>query len=331
LAPIAGPGSVELAAAVANAGAFAFLPCAYSDPERMRDDIQRLRTLTDRPFGVNIFIDEPLPHVAPEQLIRAERHLDAYRRELGIPTRAEPPIPSIHYEERVRVVLEERPRAFSCTFGVPDRSIVVDLRAAGVYTVGTATTVDEALAIEAANLDVVCAQGAEAGGHRGSFLHGEEPPLIGTMALVPQIVDAVGLAVIAAGGISDGHGIAAALALGASAAALGTAFLLATEAATPNAYRAALKAARASETTITRAFSGRAARGIVNRVVREMPPDAIAPYPYQNALTRDVRNAAAAQDRSEFLSLWAGQAFPFAREEPAAQIVQRLLEELDAS
>ncbi len=328
LAPIAGPATVELAAAAANAGAFAILACPYSDPVAMRRDTQRLRELTDAPFGINLFIDPPASPVAPQLLADADRVLDAYRDELGIPHRPEPPQPPYHYDAQIDTLIELRPRVFSFTFGIPSPQIVARLKAAGIATLGTATTVEEACELEAAGIDAICAQGAEAGGHRGSFTNGAVPALIGTLALVPQVVDAVKVPVIAAGGITDGRGIAAALALGACAAQIGTAFLLADEASTAPAYRDALGAASSADTALTQAFSGRWARGIQNRAMRELAdPRLRAPYPYQNALTRDVRTAAAQQGRAEFLSLWAGQAFPLARAESAAAIVTRLITE----
>jgi nitronate monooxygenase len=225
----------------------------------------------------------------------------------------------------MQAVLDARPAAFSFTFGIPRDPWLQRFRDAGVATVGTATSVEEARVLEAAGVDAVCAQGAEAGAHRGTFLGEAASSLIGTIALVPLVVDAVALPVVASGGIGDGRGVAAALMLGASATQLGTAFLLAQESATSQAYRDALRAHSARDTTITTAFSGRSARGIRNRFVEELPEGSLrAPYPFQNAMTRDIRNAAAAAGRPEFLSLWAGQAFALARALPAAEIVRAL-------
>ena len=329
LAPLGGPGTVELTAAACNAGAFGFLACQYSDPERMRNEIARLRSLTVKPFGVNLFMEDDPPAVDAVELQRADRRLDGYRDELRIPHRPSPPLPPTYHEEQVRVVLEKRPRAFSFTLGIPPKAVIAELKDAGIFTIGTATTVEEAVALEDAGIDAVCAQGAEAGGHRGTFLHRETLPLIGTFALVPQVVKAVRVPVIAAGGIADGRGIAAVLTLGACAAQLGTIFLLADEAGTAPAYRDALKRGSSSDTVVTEVFSGKPARGIGNRMTRELSnPAERAPYPFQNTLTRDIRNAAAAQGRADFLSLWAGQAFPLARSAPAAQIIDSLLLQL---
>jgi nitronate monooxygenase len=192
---------------------------------------------------------------------------------------------------------------------------------------GTATCVADARALEAAGVDAVCAQGAEAGGHRGTFDRDADPPLVGTMALVPQVVDAVKLPVIAAGGIMDGRGVAAALKLGAQAASLGTAFLLCPEAGTSAPYRAALKRARDDATVITRAFTGRPARALANRFTREMASAPIAPYLAQHNLTREIRAAAARAGDAELLSLWSGQGAALAREMPAGQLVETILRE----
>jgi nitronate monooxygenase len=205
------------------------------------------------------------------------------------------------------------------------------IKARGMFVMGTATTVAEAVSLETAGVDAIVAQGSEAGGHRGTFAGPFEAGLVGTMALVPQVVDAVSLPVIASGGIMDGRGIAAALALGAQAVQMGTAFLTCHEAGIPDAYKEAILKAHEDETRLTRAFSGRPARGIVNRFMTEIDrtAESILPFPLQNALTRPLRSAAAKQGRAEFLSLWAGQAVRLARRQPAAELVARLVKETE--
>lgn len=332
LAPIAGPGSAELVAAVCEAGAFGILASPYSTPDRMLEDARSIRERTQRPFGINLFIDGALPAISREELKAAYTQLTPYYDELGLTQPADVPTPPDCYREQIDALLKIKPAVFSFTFGIPDHDVLTRVKAAGIFTIGTATTVDEAIALERAGVDAVCAQGAEAGGHRGSFGGVVSASPIGTIALVPQVVDAVALPVIAAGGITDGRGIAAALALGAVAAQCGTAFLLSAEARTSPAYRDALRSGRADETVLTTAFSGRMARGIRNRFALEMDDAAKrAPYPYQNALTRDLRAQAAAAGRAEVLSLWAGQAFPLAKAAPAAEIVERLLREAHAA
>jgi nitronate monooxygenase len=281
---------------------------------------------------VNLFVEtQPYePDVA--RIAHAHEMLRRYRAELGIPHPERPATPPEIYRSQIDAILEARPAMFTFTFGVPDAATLQQVRNAGIFTMGTATTVAEARALKDAGVDGIFAQGAEAGAHRGTFLAPVEQSLVGTLALVPQVADATGLPVFAAGGIGDGRGVAAALALGARAAALGTAFLLADESGISAAYRQALKSERARRTVLTRVFSGRAARGIVNRATAELrDPDDIAPYPFQNALTRDIRNAAAAQGNAEFLSLWAGQAAPLAREGPAREIVEGLMRETRAA
>ncbi len=210
------------------------------------------------------------------------------------------------------------------------------IKARNMFVVGTATTVDEAIALEASGVDAIVAQGSEAGGHRGTFGKDYVSGLVGGICLVPQVVDAVHVPVIASGGIMDGRGIVAALALGASAVQMGTAFLVCHESAAPEAYKDAILKAHEDQTRITRAFSGRAARGIQNRFMTEVEFDqdndgAILPFPLQNMLTRPLRAEAAKQGRAEFLSLWAGQGVRLARRQSAAELIARLAKEIDAT
>ncbi len=336
LAPLGGVGTVKLAAAVSNAGGLGFLPCAYSTGAEIGARVAELRALTGHPFGLNLFVEPAASHAGTaealdEQVLRAHERLRPFREALKIPHPAAPPAPATDYDEQWAAVLAARPAFFSFTFGIPDARTLGRFRAAGIFTVGTATTVEEAVAIERAGADAVCAQGAEAGAHRGTFLAPVGESLIGTLALVPQVVDAVRIPVIAAGGIGDGRGVAAVLALGAAAAQLGSSFLLADEAGTSPPYRRALRDESARRTTLTTAFSGRAARGLRNRFVDEVRAGEIAPYPHQNALTRDVRTASARNDTADYLSLWAGQAVRLAREKPAGEIVKELVAEAAAA
>jgi nitronate monooxygenase len=336
LGPMGGVGTPALAAAVSNAGGLGFLPCAYSNATEIAARVAELRALSDRPFGLNLFVEPAASHVPAEndvtaQILRAHERLRAFRDELGIPHPESASKAATDYREQIEAVLAAAPAYFSFTFGIPDAATLARFKAAGTFTIGTATTVDEAIAIERAGADAVCAQGAEAGAHRGTFLAPVAESLIGTLALVPQVVDAVGIPVIAAGGIGDGRGVAAVLTLGAIAAQLGTAFLLADEAGTSAPYRRALRSEAARRTTLITAFSGRTARGLWNRFVDELDASDLAPYPHQNALTRDIRNASAKQDTADFISLWAGQAAALARAQPAAEIVAALVAEAKAA
>ena len=316
-----GPTTPRLVAAVSGAGGLGTLGAAYMTPGAIRTAVAEIRALTQEPFAVNLFVPEPFNASLydPEE-IRAS--LAGYREDLGIEAPEE--ISFVQsFEDQLAVVLEERVPVFSFTFGVPDEEHLDALRVAGIATVGTATTVREAVAVEAAGVDAVTAQGAEAGGHRGTFLGPYEGGLVGTMALVPQVVDAVGIPVLAAGGIMDGRGLAAALALGADGAQMGTAFLACPESGAHEGYKRAVLAATEEETTVTRAFSGKAARGLKNRFTEEMAGEVVPGYPVQNAHTRDIRAAAAAAGRTEFMSLWSGQAARLARYVPAAEVVER--------
>jgi nitronate monooxygenase len=321
-APMGGGGStVAMAAAVSNAGGLGSLAGGYLTGAQIACEVKTLRELTDKPFAINLFLDRP-PSPPIEIVERANAQLRSFRAALGIAEPGQIPLPSIDRTAQIEAMLEARPSVFSFTFGIPDVDVFARCDALGIVTLGTATTVEEALALERAGVDAICVQGAEAGAHRGTFLRAMEESMIGTLALVPQVVDAVKVPVIAAGGIGDGRGLAAVLALGAIAAQVGTSFLLSDESAIPPAYRSALGSDDVAHTTITRAFSGRAARGIVNAFIEKMRSvDAIAPYPYQNTLTRDIRAAAAQQGRAEFLSLWAGQAATLAKARRSAEIV----------
>jgi nitronate monooxygenase len=240
---------------------------------------------------------------------------------------------ALAFEEQLAAALETGASAFSFTFGMLPAAAMDAVKSHGMLVIGTATTVEEAVALERAGVDAIAAQGSEAGAHRGSFGASAsfDAAMIGTMALVPQCVDAVTIPVVASGGIMDGRGIAAALALGAEAAQMGTAFLTTEESGIPPGYREAILSARETDTRVTRAFSGRAARGLVNRFMTEVEargPDANLGYPFQNALTRPLRTAAVKLDRPEFLSLWAGQGLRLARRESAGALVMRLVGEV---
>jgi nitronate monooxygenase len=325
-APMFGASTPAMAAAVSNEGGLGSIAGGYLQPEAIRAAIRETRSLTSRPFAVNLFVTET-PRLDERELEEANRALQRYRDELGLERRDITSIVLPTFEEQMRVVFDERPAVFSFTFGVPPAAALARCRDEAIFTIGTATSVDEARALEAAGVDAVCAQGYEAGGHRGAFLHDDDRGLIGTIALVPQIVDAVEFPVIAAGGIGDGRGIAAVLALGACAAQVGSAFLLASEASTSPPWRAMIET-HTAHTTLTKVFSGRAARGIDNRFVQEMrEAETIAPYPLQNALTRDIRDAASKAGNAELISAFAGQAVALARRASSAEIVRELMRE----
>jgi nitronate monooxygenase len=332
-APLAGGGDTpELVAAVCNAGGLGFVGAAYLTAQQVAETCRVVRNMTARPFGINLFaLQTPLGEaIEPEGALS---RVAMYFTELGLSAPLLPTKAAFTFEEQLGAALESGASAFSFTFGILSEDAIRSLKDRGMYLLGTATTVDEAVQLEKAGVDAVVAQGSEAGGHRGTFSGDFSGCMIGTISLVPQIVDAVRVPVIASGGIMDGRGIVAALALGASAVQLGTVFLTCTESGVPEAYREAILQAHEDQTRITRAFSGRPARGIVNRFMTEVesgaPADCILPFPLQNALTRPLRTAAAKQGRAEFLSLWAGQGVRMARRQSAAELVARLAKETD--
>lgn len=327
-APMAGGGSTAaMAAEVSDAGGLGSIAAAYLSGAALRAEAEAVRARTARPFAINLFCDTR-GAAPPDTLARAHARLAPYREELGLEQPAAPALPADDRDEQLAALFAVRPAVFSFTFGIPEPAVLARCRAERIATLGTATTVAEAIALERAGVDMICAQGAEAGAHRGTFLGPVADALIGTLALVPQIVDAVRVPVVAAGGIGDGRGVAAVLALGAAAAQIGTAYLLADEASISAPWRAALTGDAVHRTAITTAFSGRAARGIRNRFLDELEGDAsIAPFPYQNAMTRDIRAACAAAGRADFLSLWAGQAAALARPGSARALTERIAAE----
>ena len=260
--------------------------------------------------------------------------LAPYFIELGLPAPSLPKSAASMFDRQLVAALESGASVFSFTFGELPASDLEAIKARNMFVVGTATTVAEALALEKSGVDAIVAQGSEAGGHRGTFRGDFSSGMVGGISLVPQIVDAVRIPVIASGGIMDGRGIVAALALGASAVQMGTAFLTCHEAGIPDAYKEAILTAHEDQTRVTRAFSGRPARGIVNRFMTEIEfnegGDAILPFPLQNSLTRPLRTEAAKQGRTEFLSLWSGQGVRLARRQSASEFVARLAKEIDA-
>ena len=331
-APLAGGGDTpDLIAAVAEAGGLGFIGAAYLTPTQIADAANAVRAKTNRPFGINLFAPLRLPDAV--DAAPAVERVAPYFAELGLPPAAAPPLAGLPFDAQFAAAIETGASAFSFTFGIVPPAAIDEVKRRSMFLAGTATTVAEAVALEHAGVDAVVAQGSEAGGHRGTFAGPFEAGMVGTIALVPQIVDAVKVPVIASGGIMDGRGIAAALALGASAVQLGTAFLTCDEAGTPDAYKQAILAAHEDGTRITRAFSGRPARGIVNRFMSEIEAsaDAILPFPLQNNLTRPLRTAAAKQGRAEFLSLWVGQGVRLAHRQSAAALMARLAKETDVA
>jgi nitronate monooxygenase len=327
-APLAGGGDTPaLVAAVAEAGGLGFIGAAYLTPDAIRESAREVRRRTKRPFGINLFV--PNAETGDGDSAAALAAVAPFYRELGLSPPTALAAEAIRFDDQLAAALDSGASVFSFTLGCLPEATIRRIKDSGMLVMGTASTVEEAGRLEEAGVDAVVLQGAEAGGHRCTFMASFDAGMVGTLALVPQVADAVRIPVVASGGIMDGRGIAAALALGADAVQMGTAFLTTAEAGVPAVYKEAIFASHAHDTRLTRAFSGRPARGIVNRFMREIDavPDAILPFPHQNALTRPIRTAAAKAGRAEYLSLWAGQGVGLARREAAGDLVDRLASE----
>ncbi|MGC2199673.1 MAG: nitronate monooxygenase, partial [Stellaceae bacterium] len=326
-APMSGIAPPMLAAAVSNAGGLGSIGSAGYPLAVVREQVATLRQATNRPFNVNFFAHTQ-PRTDPELTARVQAALAPYFSEFGLGPVPEPKelFPTFN-EERLELVLELRPNVVSFHFGLPESSAVRRIKDAGCVIFSSATTVAEAHSLEASGADVIIAQGYEAGGHRGSFSASPGAGMVGTMALVPQIVDAVRVPVIAAGGIADGRGIAAAFALGASGAQLGTAFLGCPEATVSPLYRAQLKTTTDDGTELTTAFTGRPARAIRNRFIREMAGAEPLDFPLQASLVGPLWQIPDEEARASFTPVWAGQAASLVRDLPASQLVDEIVAE----
>jgi nitronate monooxygenase len=327
-APMAGGITTSaLVVAVSRAGGLGSLACGMLAPLAMRQQIQQIRDAGCLNFAVNLFV---VKDAEPDGAVleAAAKALAPYYQSFGLN-----PAPPKKYAEplqaQLELALESSLPIVSFTFDLVDRSVIRELRNRGTRVIGTATTVDEALAWEEAGADAVCAQGLEAGGHRGGFSRALDREQLACMALIPRVRSRISIPVIAAGGIMDGSGIAAGLALGATAVQLGTAFLCADEAGTHPLWKRELQQRTPRETALTVAFSGRPARGLRNRFIDQMASCAasIPPYPVQNALTAPIRAQAALRGDPEYMSLWAGQAHAMIRSASSEEIVRQLVEE----
>lgn len=333
-APMSGSTPPELVAAVSVAGGLGSLGAGYMGPQVILDQATSIRSMTDRPYAIGLFVlpDDFDPDMAA--VARARAQLDALMAHEGLAVRTQLPARwAPRFSDQLAALIEARPAAAIFAFGVISATQMQHLQRCGIYVIGTATTVPEALAWADAGADAVSVQGAEAGGHRGTFLHDAEDAMIGLFALIPLTVRAMAahardVPVIAAGGIMDGRGMVAAEVLGASASQLGTAFLSCPESSADEAWKRDIACAQAHQITTITGFSGRAARGLRNRFVEAMPaPVQGLPYPVLNALTAPLRKAAAAAGRGDLLSEWCGQAAGLGRPQPAADLVARLMHE----
>ena len=330
-APMAGVQGSALAVAVSNAGGLGSLPCAMLSLDALRAELAAIKAQTDRPFNVNFFCHTPAaPNEEREAAWRAA--LAPYYKEYGIDPAAIPAGPGrAPFSAEAAAVLEEfRPPVVSFHFGLPAPELLARVRACNTMVLCTATTVAEARWLAAQGVDAIIAQGLEAGGHRGNFLSDDMSTQVGTLALLPQIVREVNIPVIAAGGIADAQGVAAAMALGAAGVQVGTAYLLCPEASTSALHRAALKSEAIRHTALTNLFTGRPARGIVNRIIRELGPMSAATpaFPLAASAIAPLRSRAEAEGSGDFSPLWSGQNATGCRELPAADLTRALAADL---
>ncbi|MEK3980991.1 nitronate monooxygenase [Psychrobacillus sp. FSL K6-2836] len=332
-APMAGGITTsKLVAAVSNNGALGMIGAGYMSPIQLREEIRDIKELTSSNFGVNLFVPCEF-EISENEVEKTNRLLNRYREELNI-LEEKITLPNIEnafqsYMEQIQVVIEEKVPICSFTFGVPTADVMEKFKQHNVTTIGTATTVAEAISIEKLGMDAVVVQGSEAGGHRGNFISNHEESLVGLMSLIPQVADTVSIPVIAAGGIMDGRGLMAALCLGAKAGQMGTAFLTCEESGAHPLHKEAILHSKDVDTTLTRTFSGKWARGINNKFTMQMGKfeGTIPNFPIQNALTKSIRKASANQNNKEYMSLWAGQNAKLARGETVEQLVQRVMDE----
>jgi len=331
LGPFGGLSSPELTAEVSELGGLGSYGLYGYAPPRIHEAAEAVRARTTRPFALNLWLPtgdeiEPLDAEFDDDFLASMAAVAPLYEEL---TMSVPPLPASFlpdFAAQLDAVIEARPAVLSLVYGAPSPELIARTHEAGIRVVGTATTVEEAVALEAGGVDAIVATGFEAAGHRVSFLKPAEASLVGTIALVPQVVDAVDVPVIAAGGIADRRGVAAAFALGAEGVQVGTAFLRTAHSAATAAHRDAIAATPAHGTVLTRAMSGRLSRGVPNRAVRHIETqNAIARFPAQNWLTGQFRTEAARRDVGELLSLWMGQAGPLARSLDAAEVYRELL------
>jgi nitronate monooxygenase len=328
-APMAGVAFSEMVIGVSQAGGLGSLACALLTADQIMEEVKVIRQQTAWPTNLNFFCHEP-PKVDGERGAAWQRALQPYFIELGLDPTALPSVPArANFDSTTcDLVAELRPNVVSFQFGLPEKSLVARVKATGAKILSTATTVEEAQWLEAEGCDAIVAQGIEAGGHRGMFLTDDISTQIGTLSLVPQVVDAVRVPVIAAGGIADARGIAAAFALGAAAVQIGTAYLLCPEAKIGPLYREVLRN-DGNQTAVTNVFTGRAARAVSNRMVREIGPmSKLAPdFPLAGGFSAPLRAASEAKGATDFTPMWSGQSAPLKRELSAKELTQRFAEE----
>jgi nitronate monooxygenase len=328
-APMAGAAFSDMASAVSDAGGLGSLACALLTPEQIVQEVKMIRQKTSRPINLNFFCHQP-PRVDVDREITWRRLLERYFKELGLDPEAAVSAPSRAPFDSAMcdLVAELRPNVVSFHFGLPDNQLLARVKRTGAKVLSSATTVKEARWLESNGCNAIVAQGFEAGGHRGMFLTDDISTQLGTLSLVPQVVDSVKVPVIAAGGIADARGIAAAFALGASAVQIGTAYLLSPEARISPLYRQGLRN-ESNQTVLTNVFTGRPARAVATRMVREIGPisELVPDFPLAASFSAPLRTKSEAIGATDFTPMWSGQSARLARELPAKELTQRLASE----
>lgn len=334
-APMAGGVTTsELVAAVSNNGALGMIGAGYLTADQMREQIREIKKVTSKSFGVNLFVPNKFT-VSADAIKSSNETLQPIRDELNLPPRDQVVLPSYieamaSFEEQIQVILDEKIAICSYTFGLPSNEMISQLKEHSIIQIGTATTVQEALEAEKCGMDLVVIQGIEAGGHRGNFINEFEESQIGLMSLIPQVVDAVSIPVIAAGGIMDGRGLLASLCLGAKYVQMGTAFLTCVESGAPDIHKEAILHATEDQTVLTRSFSGKWARGVKNKFIDETQPHQLSfpDFPIQNTLTQDIRKGSGSQKNPAFMSLWSGQSPRLAKIQTVETLIQTVMAEV---
>ena len=334
-APMAGGVTTsELVAAVSNYGGLGMIGAGYMSPNQIREQIREVRQLTSNYYGINVFIPNEF-NVSESEIKSANHLLRPIREQLNIHEKDhfELPEPKSNYEtfnEQLKVVMEEKVPICSFTFGFPSKEVIAALKQQNIILMGTATTVREAVEIEKIGMDIVVVQGSEAGGHRGHFMNDFQESLIGLMSLIPQVVDSVSIPVIAAGGIMDGRGLMASICLGAKGVQMGTAFLTCVESGAHHLHKKAILQSKEDGTVLTRAFSGKWARGIKNKFIMEMQKHetSFPDYPVQNTLTQAIRKTSTAQNNHDFMSLWSGQSPRLAKNQTVETLMKNMIAEV---
>jgi len=327
-----GLSSAELVAAVSNKGGLGGYGAYTLSPEEIFEVNNKIKAATNRPYNINLWVsdnDVPNGTVTDEQYEQAKKIFKPYFDEVGTDLPGKPALFTSRFENQVEAILDIRPKVFSFTFGIPSAEILRQCRKLGIKTIGTATTLDEAIALEAAGVDLVIASGFEAGGHRPSFLASAEQSTVGTFVLLQLIKEKVKTPVIAAGGIANGRGIAAAFILGADAVQIGTAFLACDESGALPVHRQMLFSDASKHTSLSRAFTGRLGRGITSRIATDLAGNEkqFLPFPLQGTFMSPVRKAALEQQKWDMIMFWGGQIAPILKHTKASRLMQSLIEE----